>query len=202
MIDCSPEKIRVIHNNISNEFRWQPQNFNVDCPRILQIGTAANKNLEKVAQALAGITCRLAIVGPLSGNQANLLKQYAIDYENFTGLSREAMVDQYISSDLVLFVSTYEGFGLPIIEANAVGRPVVTSDVSSMPEVAAGAACLVNPYEASSIRDGVLRVINDEGYRGTLINRGLENARRFRAPAAANQYACIYREVALGLAAP
>ena len=70
---------------------------------------------------------------------------------------------------MLTFVSTYEGFGLPILESQATGRPVVTSNVSSMPEVAGDAACLVNPYDADSIREGILRVINDDAYRKDLM---------------------------------
>jgi glycosyltransferase involved in cell wall biosynthesis len=96
---------------------------------------------------------------------------------------------------MVIFASTYEGFGLPIIEANAVGRPVVTSDIYSMPEVAGDAACLVNPFDVSNIRTGVLRVIQDESYRRKLIENGFKNVERFKPNAIAQQYLELYKEL-------
>ena len=102
------------------------------------------------------------------------------------------------SGDLLVFVSTYEGFGLPILEAQATGRPVITSNVLSMPEVAGDSACLVDPFDVSSIRKGILKVINDPAYREKLIKRGFENVKRFQPDKIAEQYADIYR----GLFAP
>jgi glycosyltransferase involved in cell wall biosynthesis len=99
---------------------------------------------------------------------------------------------------MLLFASTYEGFGLPIIEAQAVGRPVITSDLCSMPEAAGGAACLVDPYDVAAIRQAVLRVMEDHEYRDDLIARGLVNVERFRASKVAAQYAQLYRTVAGG----
>ena len=195
-VRCDPAKVRVIHNPVSEEFRPVPRPFDTASPRILQIGTRPNKNVERVAEALAGIPCRLAVVGPLSDEQAATLRRHGIDWESHVGLSREGLVAQYTEADMLVFVSTYEGFGLPIVEAQAVGRPVVTSDLSSMPEVAGNAACLVDPVDIASIRAGVLRVIGDESYRTQLIEAGFRNAERFRAGAVAEEYAALYREIA------
>ena len=96
----------------------------------------------------------------------------------------------------MIFASTYEGFGLPIIEANAVGRPVVTSKLSPMTEVAGDAASLVNPYDSSNIRAGVMRIINDPFYRESLVKAGFENALRFSAESVAESYAKVYRKLA------
>jgi glycosyltransferase involved in cell wall biosynthesis len=79
----------------------------------------------------------------------------------------------------VVFPSLYEGFGLPIVEAQAVGRPVITSNLWSMPEIAGEGACIVDPYDVQSIKSGLMRVINDTEYRENLINKGFENVRRF-----------------------
>lgn len=195
-VRCDPVKVRVIHNNVSDEFQPAPRRFNDDVPCILQIGTKSNKNLERIAAALEGIRCRLSVVGPLAETQVALLRRYGIDYENHVGLSREALVQRYVQADMLVFASTYEGFGLPILEAQAVGRPVVTSNHSSMPEVAGGSACLVDPFDIASIRAGVLSVIEDADYRTKLVEAGASNVARFRAATVAEKYAALYREVA------
>ena len=84
---------------------------------------------------------------------------------------------------------------MPILEAQTVGRPVVTSGVSSMPEVAGDAACLVDPTDVAAIRAGVQRVIDDTTFRATLVERGFENVKRFGSEAVARQYADLYAEV-------
>jgi glycosyltransferase involved in cell wall biosynthesis len=84
---------------------------------------------------------------------------------------------------------------MPILEAQTVGRPVVTSNISSMPEVAGSAACLVDPYSVESIRAGVLRVIEDAEYRANLISAGFENTQRFKAETVARAYAELYAEL-------
>lgn len=196
-VRCSPAKVQVIHCPVSSEFQPKPSQWNAACPRILHIGTTPNKNIDRVAEALSRIQCCLVVVGPMTPAQVAVLIQHGIKYENPVGLSRAALVEEYAKSDLLLFVSTYEGFGLPIVEANAVGRPVVTSNLSSMPEVAGAAACLVDPYRVEEIRAGVLKVMGDVEYREQLIAAGHVNAKRFRAESVAAQYAALYREVSM-----
>ena len=193
---CDPEKVRVIYCNVSDEFQPRPQPFNAACPSILHIGISRNKNLDRHAEALAGLKCRLVVVGQLSDKQHAVLQKHRIQYENFCFLSREEVVRRYIECDLLLFASTYEGFGLPIVEAQKVGRPVVTSNAWSMPEVAGDAACLVDPLDVQSIRNGVLRVISDAGYRESLVSQGFKNVIRFSASVIAEEHAALYREIA------
>jgi glycosyltransferase involved in cell wall biosynthesis len=195
-VRCDPDKVVVIHNPVSEEFRPAAKSFDVACPRILQVGTNPNKNITRVAEALAGIRCKLIIIGPLYPELTAVLDKHGIDHENHVGLSREALLEQYIKADMLMFASTYEGFGLPIVEANAVGRPVVTSACSPMPEVAADAACLVDPHDVFSIRAGVKRIIEDELYRERLVAAGYRNALRFQPAAVAGNYAALYRQVA------
>ena len=195
IVRCDPAKLIVIHNPVSTEFQPTPSSWNASCPRILQIGTTPNKNIERVAEALSGIRCCLVVVGSMTAAQVAVLEAYGIKYENHVGLSRAALLEQYIKADVLLFASTYEGFGLPIVEANAVGRPVVTSNLSSMPEVAGMAACLVDPLQVDDIRAGILKVFGDAGYREQLIQAGYANALRFQPEIVAAQYAALYREV-------
>ena len=197
-VRCDPAKVVVIHNPVSAEFQPVRGAFDATHPRILHIGITPNKNLERVAQALAGIDCTLVVIGPLSAEQSAMLVHQGIAFENHSNLPRDELLDQYIRCDLLLFASTYEGFGLPIIEAQAVGRPVVTSDLAPMPEAAGGAACLVDPYDVPAIRRGVLRVIDDAAYRDDLVARGLRNVERFRAVRVAARYAQLYRALATG----
>jgi len=84
---------------------------------------------------------------------------------------------------------------MPIIEAQAVGRVVITSNISSMPEVAGEAACLVDPYSVDSIRNGFIKLIQDEAYRNELISKGFINSKRFDGQLIANKYLDIYKEL-------
>lgn len=192
---CDPAKINVIHCSVSSEFSPRPKAFNSERPRVLQIGVTDNKNLARVVEAIRGLRCELVIVGRPSAVQIEMLAKSGVEYTVRADLSRESLVAQYEESDIVLFASTYEGFGLPIVEANAVGRPVVTSNLLSMPEVAGDAACLVDPYDVKSIRAGIRRVIEDAAYRDELVRRGFSNAERFNVGFIAEQYAGLYRAI-------
>ena len=197
-VHCDPAKVVVIYCPVSEEFQHVPATFNVARPRILQIGTTTNKNLVRVAQALQDIDCTLVVIGRLSPAQSAALAHHGIVCENHCNLSRDELLDQYVRADLLVFASTYEGFGLPIIEAQAVGRPVITSSLYSMPEAAGDAACLVDPYDVVAIRQAVQRVVGDQSYRDDLVARGLVNVERFRAAKVAARYAELYRALAAG----
>ena len=194
-IKVDPRKVRVVHCPVSTDFKPVAREFNAAKPVVLQIGTGSNKNVERVAQALQGIPCHLRVIGNLDEDQLTVLRQCEIEYSSVSNISDAQIVDEYRRCDMVVFASTYEGFGLPIVEAQATGRPVVTSTVCSMPEVAGDAACMVDPFDVSCIREGILRIINDSGYRNELIRRGFENVERFRAKKIAQQYLNIYQEI-------
>jgi glycosyltransferase involved in cell wall biosynthesis len=95
-----------------------------------------------------------------------------------------------------VFPSLYEGFGLPPLEAMASGTPVVTSNISSLPEVVGDAAVLVNPENVFDIARGMREILLDDRLRAELVRRGYEQVRRFSWEETARQVLEIYREVA------
>jgi len=187
--------IKVIHNPLTLPLSFSPQAFNSKEPRILHLGIKKNKNLARTVQALKGVKCHLIIIGNPDTELLNLLKIDDILHTIRTNLSQEQVIEEYKNCDLVSFVSTYEGFGLPIIEAQAVGRSVITSNVASMPEVAGSGALLVDPFSVEEIRNGILKIINDSELRESLIARGLENIKRFEPAAIAEQYRELYETI-------
>jgi O-antigen/teichoic acid export membrane protein len=194
---CPEEKIRIVPDPVGEEFQPCPREFRDELPVILQVGAGDNKNIGRVADALSGIPCELHIIGHhLLPEDRRRLAQAGIRYRVSCGLTGEQMVRAYEECDLVVFASTYEGFGMPVVEAHAVGRPVVTSNLDPLVSVAGGAACLVDPWISESIRSGVLRVLKDADYRRDLVRLGYQNVRRFDAQSVANAYLAIYRELA------
>lgn len=189
-------KIRVIPNPINSlitsDLNWV---FNADVPNILLVGTKSNKNLDRTLIALKGLRVELTIIGKLNQNQLDLLKDLKFDYSNYTCLSFEEIVEHYRKTDLLCFASLYEGFGMPIIEAQQTGRPVVTSNIGAMKEVAAESACLVNPYDVNDIRKGVTRVIEDSHFRELLVEKGIKNVERFKLNRIARDYINLYDEL-------
>jgi glycosyltransferase involved in cell wall biosynthesis len=83
------------------------------------------------------------------------------------------------NADVFIFATFYEGFGLPILEAQSVGTPVVTSSISSMPEIANGSAVLVDPKKPQEIAEAAYKLISDESYKNDIIKKGLRNIKRF-----------------------
>lgn len=189
---CAADKIMVIPNPVSKQIIYHARPFQKQKPVILFIGTTANKNLERVIQAIANISCTLEIIGPLSVDIEKLLSEYAIHYQNSFSLTEEELVKKYCDCDIVLFPSLFEGFGLPIIEGQRAGRVVITSDLQPMNEVSGGAACLADPYNADSIRQCVLKVIDDDVYRNDLIQNGFLNVKKYESEYISRQYLNLY----------
>ena len=192
---CQPNKIQVIHNPVSQSIYYVPRAFNATKPIILFLGTKDNKNFHRSVKALNGINCHMDIVGPLLELDLTILKENKITFSQSINISEQEIADKYAECDLVLFPSIYEGFGLPIIEGNKAGRVVVTSNLAPMNEIAADAACLVDPYSIMSIKEGVEKVIAQPNYRAQLIENGFRNIRRFEPEFIAGQYKALYQKM-------
>jgi glycosyltransferase involved in cell wall biosynthesis len=191
----NPEKVRVIGNFIRNSFQYSPKIFDNKRPNLLQIGSAYNKNLDRVIEAIKDIPCFLTVIGYPTESQKNNLNIYNIPHRILSGLTEEELIICYKECDILIFVSLLEGFGLPILEAQAIGRALITSNISSMPEIAGNAAIFVNPNDIISIREGILKIINDDSLRDELIRKGLENIKRFSLQQVTKQYTELYYEI-------
>ncbi len=186
-------KIRVVNNFVDPAFTFSPKKFNRQKPVLLFIGSTPNKNLDRVLEAIRGLDCRLDVVGRLTESQRECIKGNKLEVTDSFGLTRAGMLEKYENSDIVLFPSLYEGFGMLIVEANAVGRPIVTSNISPMKEVAGDAAVLVDPLDSNSIRHGILKVIREEGFRDKLVAAGRLNIERFQIETIVKTYLSLYQ---------
>lgn len=191
------DKYVIISNAVSPDFCYKkPRKKEVLIPNIMHIGVKENKNLQRVIEALSGIECKLILVGKPDSSQVEKLKHHKVEYEYHEAISNEELNLLYALSDIVLFVSTYEGFGLPIVEAQAVGRPIITSNLASMPEIAGRGALFVNPYSVDEIRAGIMKILSDEKYMADLVTLGQENVKRFNPKYIGEEYLKVYKKIA------
>lgn len=193
---CDRDKITVIGNPLFEGFYGAHSTpFDKECPTILNVGVTDNKNVPALIEALIGVRCKLVVVGNPDDELISLLLRSGIEHEIKEELDQAEIITEYRRADIVAFCSTYEGFGLPIIEAQASGKPVVTSNLSPMKEVSGGAAILVDPNNAASIREGIMKLIDDNELRAKIVIDGFENIKRFDPTIVAEQYANYYAEV-------
>jgi glycosyltransferase involved in cell wall biosynthesis len=185
----------VIYNPVSLLYKPYPLVPHQGKPKILQVGSGANKNIERLIEAVQDLSCELILIRQYDDSLDRKMRSAGIDCSWHFNLSQEDVVQLYVSSDLVFFASTYEGFGIPIIEAQAIGRPVITSNLASMPEVGGEGVCLVNPYDVQEIKASIQKIVSDEHYRKDLIQKGIENTARFQLDHIVQQYIDLYQEV-------
>jgi glycosyltransferase involved in cell wall biosynthesis len=187
-------KIKVIPNFYDPRFEYVPKKFNKDCPKILQLGTRSNKNINRLIESVKFIPCELWIVGEPESDTKELLKiNKNIRHVIFENISFESLKSLYEQCDIVSFISTYEGFGLPILEAFVVGRPLITSCISPMNEIAEDAAVKVNPYNIFDIRRGLLKIIEEDKFRNEIIDRGREVVQKYHIDRVLQMYADLYK---------
>jgi glycosyltransferase involved in cell wall biosynthesis len=214
--DIPADKVTVIYNAIDERFLAPPdeermdqirQRYQLDHPFLLYVGNIKpHKNLERVIEAFARVRgggldeLRLVIIGDEISKYPALrqaVHRNRVDkYVRFLGFQPyDTLAAFFRLARAFVFPSLYEGFGLPPLEAMACGTPVVTSNVSSLPEIAGGAAILVDPYDPGSIADGITRAVSDDTLRAQLIARGLGRARDFSWGQSVAAIHRIYMEV-------
>ncbi len=158
---------------------------------LISIGVTELKNTKRVIEAFhlssAGKELKLVLVGRPSGTEVKPERNLRV----LGFVPQNDLRALLTGSRGLIFASLYEGYGIPILDAFACGVPVVTSNISSMPEVAGGAAVLVDPYDASSIADGIAKTL--DGPKG-LIEKGLARVSGFTWEETAKQTLEIYKE--------
>ena len=193
-------KVTVVENPLTSPFAdVQPAQMRAPHDQnsfvVLAVGAGVNKNLPRTAEAVRRVGASLRIIGKLDADNTKRLVEIGVSYEAVHTLSDDDLLTEYLNADVLVFPSLNEGFGLPILEAQAVGLPVVTSNVPPMCEVAAGGALLVDPHQPSEIADAIMALRQDSDLRDRLRAAGLENVRRHSAYEIAEGYARLYRRL-------
>lgn len=188
-------KIVVISNCIHPDFLYRQKNSSSYQPIILHIGVDDNKNLHRVIRAIQGLNVRLHVVGVVPPDVLELARSCLVNLTHDAGLTRAQIVNHYIACDIVSFPSTAEGFGMPIIEAQSIGRPVVTSNIEPMNKIAGFGACLVDPYSVDEIRAAFINVLSDEKLREEIVKFGRLNIKNYLPESTGNLYSNLYDSI-------
>ena len=189
------DRIRVIHDPVKPVFRRSEKTALNAIPRILQIGSGDHKNVMNMIEALRGSSYHVDIIGWPSAKETEKLKEYNISYTLYNSLSDEEVFEKYKLCDVLFFASFYEGFGMPIIEAQAVGRPVITSNIGAMKEISEGSAVLVDPHKPEEIRKAIDALIQNKKHYDEVVSRGFVNAAKYDYVTIAKQYLEVYKEL-------
>ncbi|HJQ09413.1 MAG TPA: glycosyltransferase family 1 protein [Gemmatimonadaceae bacterium] len=196
LLRVSSEKIRVIPNGVDAFFFGAPPQRSVADPYVLFVGTPEpRKNLKRLVEAVravraSGHVTRLVVVGAGGWDPG-----WNAD-PNFVSVlgrvSDEELHSLYAGARCVALPSLHEGFGLPALEAMAVGTPVVAGRSGALPEITDNAAILVDPYRVDDIANGIVSAIEQ---RDRLVPAGRERARQFSWSRAAELTESVYREL-------
>ena len=153
------DKLCVSGVCISSIYQKKIKKFNSKKPKILIVGTRENKNIGNILMSVINLNCEIIIIGTLTKYYFSILKKNKIKYKNLISISNKKLLKKYFESDVLLFPSKYEGFGMPILEAQSVGRVVITSNIEPMTSVGGNGAFYVNPHRIESIRNGLNKII-------------------------------------------
>jgi len=216
LFNVPSEKIVVVYNAIDTHFSVTPPDEAVACVReryqldhkfVLYVGNIKpHKNLVRLIEAFDELRrgeledLKLLIIGDeiskLPALRLAVHRHKLHKHVRFLGyLPGDQLAVLYRLASVFVFPSLYEGFGLPPLEAMASGTPVVTSNVSSLPEVVGDAAVLVDPYDVDSIVDGLRRVLTDPARADEMRRKGLVRAREFSWERSVAKTLQVYREI-------
>lgn len=197
ILKVDPAHVSVVLEAVEDEFTrleadetWQHLvgEYGLKQPYLYYCGNlTSRKNILRVLQAFDQIKGDIPHDFYIStGDMADYPEIDRFIAENLMGrvkilpfLTGKPLVMMYSMAALYVYPGLYEGFGLPILEAQACGCPLLTSNVRSCPEVAGEGAHIVDPYSVEAIREGILHILGDEAYRQELVRRGYENTKRF-----------------------
>ncbi|HEU4691999.1 MAG TPA: glycosyltransferase family 1 protein [Vicinamibacterales bacterium] len=216
LFNVKPEKIVVVYNAIDEHFSTTPseehvarirERYQLDHKFVLYVGNIKpHKNLVRLIEAFSELRrthddLKLLIIGDeiskLPALRRAVHRHKLHKHVRFLGyLKDDTLTVLYRLASVFVFPSLYEGFGLPPLEAMASGTPVVTSNVSSLPEVTGDAAVLVDPYDVDSIGNGIRRILDDPRLAEELRIKGLKRAREFSWERSVEKTLRVYREVA------
>lgn len=191
----------VAHESVLADVRTR---YNLPARFVLYVGTIEpRKNLPVLIRAYqqAAMTgVRLVIAGKKGWMYAETFAQVqALGLEDqvlFTGfVADDDLPTLYTLAELFVFPALYEGFGLPVLEAMACGTPVITSNLSSLPEVAGEAGLLVDPTDVADLATAIRRVLENVGLRMAMAKKGVAQAARFSWQRAAVETLALYREI-------
>lgn len=211
------DKVTVVYNAIDDRLSREPSEeefervrarYQLRDPFALYVGNIKpHKNLERLIDAFDRLrrqpgfeALKLIIIGDeiskYQGLRRAVHEHKLHKHVRFLGfVPVQTLSVLYRLAGVFVFPSLYEGFGLPPLEAMASGTPVVTSNVSSLPEVVGDAAVLVDPYDPDSIADGMRTVLTDEALRACLRERGLARVREYSWERSVAQIRGVYEEV-------
>lgn len=218
----SPDRVSVVHEAASPAFRVINDRVRLEDVRaryglpqqfVLYVGTIEpRKNLLRLMTAFAaarraGIPQHLVCVGPYGWSSSDLsghIKKLGIERAvHFTGyLPFEHLPAIYNLGDFFVFPSLYEGFGLPVVEAMASGLPVLTSNTSSLGEIAGDAAVTIDPTDTDAMIAAIRQLATDPELRRERSERGLQRARSFSWTQTAREMLSVYHRVAGVAVAP
>lgn len=189
----SSEKVINVGNGVSSSFHPDGERYDVPYDYLLCVSNRKlHKNEEGTLKAFKAANIDTSVKLVFTGKEDEHIRAIikSLELENrviFTGfLPEEELPKLYRTAKALLFVSFYEGFGLPIVEAQASGIPVITADNSSLAEIAGDAAVLVNAVDIDSIAKAITDVYHNEQLRNDLVERGFNNKARYSWEATAS----------------